>query len=191
MKHVPDNIAVGRSPTGWIITPTFFEYSANMLYKRLVQKGIKFLIALFLDGHKSQVSVEMHDFWVKKIILVVRFIAHASHIQQACDVRIYKYMKTKWRKVVLQHQQSSTEPITRIKFAPLLAAPNANAAKSATTQNAFRRSGLYPFNPENVDYFKCMPTRHKEIRLLEAPEKILSENKSVRQEASQEVVLTV
>ena len=182
MKHVPDNIAVGRSPTGWIITPTFFEYSANILYKKLVQKGIKFPIALFLDGHKSHVSMEMHDFCVEKKILVVRFIAHASHIQQACDVGIYKCVKTEWRKVVLQHQQSSTEPITRINFAPLFAAAHANAAKPTTIQNAFRRSGLFPFNPENVDYSKCMSTRHKEIRLLEAPEKILSENKSVRQE---------
>ena len=102
---------------------------------------------------------------------------------------IYKCVKTEWRKVELQHQQSSTEPITRINFAPLFAAAHANAAKPRTIQNAFRRSGLFPFNPENVDYSKCMSTRHEEIRLLEATEKILLENKSVRQEASQEVVL--
>ena len=104
---------------------------------------------------------------------VVRFVAHASHIQQACEVGIYKCVKTERRKVVLQHQQSSTEPIIRIKFAPLFAAAHANVAKPATIQNAFRRSRLYPFNSENVDYSKYMSTRHKEICLLEAPEKIL------------------
>ena len=31
-------------------------------------------------------------------------------------------------------------------------------------KNAFRCCGLYPFNPNKVDYSKCISNRHKEIR---------------------------
>ena len=91
--------------------------------------------------------------WKKKF--VARFVAHASHIQQACDVKIYKCVKTEWRKVVLQHQQSSTEPITRIIFAPFFPAAHANVAKPASLQLCKMLSDALDFTlsiPENVDY---------------------------------------
>ena len=37
-------------------------------------------------------------------------------------------------------------------------------AANEVIKNAFECCGLYPFNPNRVDYSKCMSNRHKEIR---------------------------
>lgn len=39
---------------------------------------------LFLDGHKSHVSLELHDFCMDKQKHMYCFIPHASHIMQPC-----------------------------------------------------------------------------------------------------------
>lgn len=181
MEKVPNTIAVGRSPTGWMISATFYEYMANIFYKRLVERDIKFPVILFLDGHKSHISMELHEFCVEKKILLVCLPPNATHIIQPCDVGIFRPLKIEWRKVVQQHQQSTTKPITKINFAPLFASAYEQAMKTEIVQNAFKCCGLYPLNPNNVNYSKCISTRRKELFNLESPDSIAlnSVNKSI------------
>ena len=46
--------------------------------------------------------------------------------------------------------------LTKVTFAPLLAETLKNSNLSKAIQNGFRTCGLYPFNPEAVDYTKCV-----------------------------------
>lgn len=119
MDAVPDDIAVGRSPTGWMISATFFEYMANFYYKRLVEKNMEFPVLMLLVGHKFHISMELHDFCVEKKIYLVCLPPNATHILQPCDVSIFRPLKMEWKKVVLHYQQESTKSITRSNFASL------------------------------------------------------------------------
>jgi len=68
------NYVIGHSDSGWMVLPEFFEYIANFLYYNLVQRQIKFPVLLFLDGHKSHLSLEISEYCVKKEIHI--FVYH-------------------------------------------------------------------------------------------------------------------
>lgn len=66
-KRLPKNIALKAPPTwriwvaknGWMTGKHFFEYVANICYERLINNGIVFPILLFVDGHKSHLSLNL------------------------------------------------------------------------------------------------------------------------------------
>ena len=172
MEKVPDNVAVGPSPSGWMIIGTFYEYIADIFYKRLVERKVSFPVLLFMDGHKTQINLELHEFCVQKKILLVCLPPNATHIMQPCDVGIFRSLKVEWRKVVLHHQQVSTHSITKLNFAPLFYEAYSKALKSDTVKNGFKACGLYPLNPNNIDFTKCISTRRQSLKHLDAPDVI-------------------
>ncbi|XP_043478744.1 tigger transposable element-derived protein 1-like [Leptopilina heterotoma] len=163
MDTMPDNCAAGRSPTGWMISATFYEFIADIFYKKIMERQIQFPILIVLDGHKSHLSLELHEFCVKHQIILVCLPPNATHILQPCDVGIFRPLKLEWKKVVLKLQQDSTKSITKSNFAPLFNEAFLKATKVETIKKSFEVCGLYPFNADKVDYSKCISTRRKEI----------------------------
>lgn len=66
-----------------------------------------------------------------------------------------------------EHKQSSNTHITRHNFSLLFKKAFDNACKVTTITNGFKICGLFPLNPDAVDYTKCISTRRKEIFGLE------------------------
>lgn len=149
---VPEDFAIGRSDSGWITSATFFEYIANVFYKRLVEKRIQFPILLLFDGHKSHINLQLHEFCVEKQIILFCLPPNATHIIQPCDVGIFKPLKDSWKKIVRSHISSTTAYITKLNFAQLFENAFKSSMKSDTIKNAFLACGLYPFNPDRIDY---------------------------------------
>ncbi|XP_033220991.1 uncharacterized protein LOC117175391 [Belonocnema kinseyi] len=148
MQGVPENFAVGRSPSSWMISATFYEYIADVFYQRLVRKQEEFPVLLVFDGHKSHINLELHEFCVEKRILLICLPPNATHILQPCNVGIFRPLNVEWRKVVRNHQARSIQSITKVNFAPLFHEAFNKASKVETIQNAFATCGLFPFNPD-------------------------------------------
>lgn len=74
MESIPDGVAVGKSDSGWMISATFFEYVANVFYPKLVKKNINFPVLVLLDGHKSHINLELHDFCNEKKNFIILLI---------------------------------------------------------------------------------------------------------------------
>lgn len=164
IESIPDGVAAGKSDSGWMISPTFFEYIANVFYPKLVEKNISFPVLVLFDGHKSHINLELHDFCNEKKILLFCLLPNATHILQPCDVGIFRPLKTEWKRVVQKHMQASRKPITKVNFASIFHKAYLSALKPQTIKNSFETCGLYPFNPNKVDYSKCMSTRHKQVQ---------------------------
>lgn len=160
---VPKEWAVGRSESGWMTSATFFEYVANIFYPWLLQKGIKFPVIFFIDGHKSHYNLELYEFCVEKQIILYCLYPNSTHILQPCDVSIFRPLKNEWKSVCRIHKQRTSTPITRHNFSLLFKEAFDKACKPDTIKNGFKRCGLYPLNPEEVDYSKCISTRRNEI----------------------------
>lgn len=58
-QTIPDEWGFGRSDSGWMVSSTFYEYVANIMWPWLLHNGIKCPVILFLDGHKSHLSLEL------------------------------------------------------------------------------------------------------------------------------------
>lgn len=62
-------------------------------------------------------------------------------------------------------QQRTTKPVTKANFAPLFQAALTDITEK-TVKNGFETCVLYPFNPDTVDYTKCISTRREQNREL-------------------------
>uniref|UniRef100_A0ABD2WNU5 DDE-1 domain-containing protein n=1 Tax=Trichogramma kaykai TaxID=54128 RepID=A0ABD2WNU5_9HYME len=161
---VPDEFVIGHSPSGWMTMDLYYKYIVNGFHKELVNRGIQFPVLLLFDGHSSHMSLALHDFCVEKKIILYCLYPNATHIMQPCDVGIFRPLKKCWKEQVSLHAQSSNKPISKVNFAPIFKLVHEKSCDPEVIKNAFKCCGLFPRNPDIIDYSKCMSNRHKIIR---------------------------
>lgn len=61
-KTVPNGWAIGRSDKGWMTGECFFEYVANTFYPWLVRNEVPLPVILYVDGHKSHLTLPLSEF---------------------------------------------------------------------------------------------------------------------------------
>lgn len=162
VHNFPDSWHIGRSDSGWMVSETFLSYIV-LFYEWLVQNNTKIPVLLFLDGHKSHINEKMFNFCSEKKIFLYCLHPNATHIIQPCDVGIFGPLKKSWKKVARKHKQKTTAPITKQSFAGKFKEAYDKSIKAETIQKAFRTCGLFPIDPNAVDYSKCINTRRQEI----------------------------
>lgn len=69
-----------------------------------------------------------------------------------------------WQKHVAECSQVSNKPITKVNFAQIFNAAYIEACDPEVIKKFFECYGLYPFNPDKVDYSKCISYRRKLIK---------------------------
>lgn len=161
---VPEDWAIGRSDSGYMIHETFYEYIVNVFYPWCQRNDVQFPVIFFLDGHKSHISSELREFCIDHDIILYCLPPNATHIMQPCDVSVFSPLKTHWKMVVREHRRDSQKAITKLNFAPLFKkAFDRLSLSPSVIQNGFRVCGLYPFDPNAVDYTKCISTRRASL----------------------------
>lgn len=164
-QSVPDTWGIGRSDSGWMVSATFFEYIANIMYPWLVNNNVEFPVILYLDGHKSHLSLELSEFCSEKKIILYCLPPNATHILQPCDVSIFKPLKSYWKDVIKTHNLTSQSPITKNNFGNIFKKAF-DKVKPESIINGFKTCGIFPFNPDIVDYSKCIPNRQAEVNSM-------------------------
>nr|CAI5863558.1 unnamed protein product [Callosobruchus analis] len=97
-NSVPDDWAIGRSDSGWMVSSTFYEFIANVFHPWIIENHIKLPVLLFLDGHKSHINMELSKFCSEKGILLYCLLPSATHILQPCDVPSLNPLKINGRR---------------------------------------------------------------------------------------------
>lgn len=169
-KRIPEKISVtvnpdwgiGRSDNGWMTSETFFDYVKNIFHPFLVQNNIQFPVILFLDGHKSHLTYDLSILCNELNIEIIALYPNATRILQPCDVAVFRPIKIGWKKAVREfYEQNPGQVLNKVTFAPLLEKVVNNNIKAETLINGFRACGLFPFNPDAVDYTKCLGKENK------------------------------
>lgn len=83
------------------------RYIANIVYPWLVQDKIEFHVILYVDGHKSHLSLELSQFRYDKQIHLYCLLPNSTHILQPCDVSIFKSLKSNRKEVTKAHNLNS------------------------------------------------------------------------------------
>ncbi|KAH0808864.1 hypothetical protein GEV33_013927 [Tenebrio molitor] len=174
VDSIPSGWFLGRSESGWMRSDTFYEYIANGLNKWLDENKVTRPILLLVDGHKSHLSVELSQFSHERGIILYALPPNTTHIMQPADVSVFKPLKTNWKKTVRQWQ-AKPENVLQDESLP------------QTIQNGFRKCGLFPFNPEAVDYSKCIQNR---LERLNHQDNIQKSDVTAQQFETTETVLT-
>jgi hypothetical protein len=155
---VPKGWGAGKSKSGWMTSESFFEYITNIFYPWLVSENVEFPVILYLDGHKSHVTLPLTDFCRQKQIVVISLLPNSTHILQPLDVGLFKSLKSKWKHEDKHFKiKNNYKNLTKDAVAPVLD----NSLKSISNietifKNSFKACGLFPFNADNIDYSKLL-----------------------------------
>ncbi|KAJ8926264.1 hypothetical protein NQ314_021385 [Rhamnusium bicolor] len=160
VESVPENWALGRSDSGWMNSEVFYEYIGNHLIPYLKSENIIRPVILFVDGHGSHLTQQVSQLCDNHGIVLVSLFPNTTHIMQPADVAVLTPQKSGWVSAVRDWKfQNFPKDVTRYTFGCILRPVFDQYATTKTIQNGFRKSGLYPFNKNNIDYTKCIPNR--------------------------------
>lgn len=150
---------LGISQSGWMRSETFYDYIVNGVHKWVEAEQIKRPVLLFVDGHKSHLTMEISQFCYNNEIILYALPPNTTHMMQPADVSVFKPLKTEWKKTVREWQGLSENVnylVTKATFCPILERVFDNISLVDAIKNGFKRCGLYPFDPNSVDYSKCV-----------------------------------
>ncbi|XP_062553990.1 uncharacterized protein LOC134219279 [Armigeres subalbatus] len=150
----PDGWSIGKNVSGWMTQETFSEYLKNVFHPWLLLSKIALPVIVFVDGHKSHVSLQTTEFCRENQIVLVCLFPNSTHVLQPLDVTFFRGLKVKWNKRLIDWRtHRAGDPLRRHEFAPLLKrAVDDMVDKSSTLANGFRKCGLFPWNPDAVNY---------------------------------------
>jgi hypothetical protein len=93
-------------------------------------------------------------------IHLLGFPPHTTHILQPLDVGIFGPIKSKFHSLCVTAGMCNTKAtLNKLRFPVVWKNAISQAATKAVVSAAFRRSGLYPFDPTAVDQSKLSKNR--------------------------------
>lgn len=157
ISKLPKGWGIGATDSGWMTAESFYEYITNVFHPWLKKKEIELPVILFVDGHVSHVSLSVAEFCKENSIILIALLPNATHLLQPMDVSVFSPLKRQWINFVHDWRvKNNYERLKREDFAPLLKECLDNSLKTNTVPNGFRKTGLYPFNPDEIEYSKLV-----------------------------------
>ena len=173
------------SDSGWSNSDIFRGYVENHLLKYLPARNAKNPVLLLYDGHKSHVNLGIIEWAKQEHVVLFVLPAHTSHVLQPLDVgcfgpfeRIFNSMSHKFMR------ENCGQSITRYNICSIGCQAYVKALSPDNLQSSFRRSGIYPFDPNAVhpSHFKpaqvleqeesCCPGTEAEVSQVKVPNKV-------------------
>jgi hypothetical protein len=159
VENMPPTWILGKSDKGWMTADAFFEYISNDFNKWIIQEKIPKPVIVFIDGHKSHMSLPLSQFCDANGIVLYALPPNTTHMLQPADVSVFKPLKQEWRTTVrkwLNQPENVNSSVTKLNFCTLFEETLQGTDTTNQIKNGFRKCGLFPLNPENVDYAKCV-----------------------------------
>lgn len=157
VDSIPDGIEWQKSESGWMTAEIFEYYVEKIFYVNLIKNNIQFPVIYFVDGHRTHMTYSLSKLCDRLQIITICLYPNSTRILQPADVAVFKPLKTGWSREVLNWRRKNVDKnFTRLHFAPLLKKTVDKYVKKEVIINGFKASELYPFNPEAIDFTKCL-----------------------------------
>jgi DDE superfamily endonuclease len=105
---------------------------------------------LILDGHGSHSTPEFQTFCEEKKIIVLYMPPHTSHLLQPLDVGCFSPLKTAYGRLVADLARRQIFHVDKPDFLAMYHQARASIFSEKTIKNAFKATGIVPFDPEYV-----------------------------------------
>lgn len=153
-ENCPTGWGLGVSESGWMTSETFFEYMTNIFYPWLIQNNVVFPVIIYFDGHSSHMTVPLVSFCRERNIELIALYPHSTHIIQPLDIAFFHPFKEAWKVNLTQwFDKNNIKKLSKEHFAPVLEITlNSMKEEKHIIKNGFKSAGLWPFNPDIVNY---------------------------------------
>lgn len=154
-SSLPPGWSVGTSDSGWMNSETFYEYFANVFIPFVKKKHNNESVIVFFDGHQSHLSEQVSTLADENHVQLICLPASTTHFMQPLDVSYFRPLKVYWRKEKDQYEFEQKRSILKYEVPKMLQIIFDKYNLNNAAKNGFRKCGLFPFDPNNVDYSKC------------------------------------
>jgi hypothetical protein len=113
---------------------------------------------LIVDGHGSHVTLEFCEYALAHDIVLFCLPAHSTHLLQPLDVGLFSPLQHYYGKAVDDHMRLTRTGIVKGTFLSFYNQARKQAYTPFNIKAAFRKTGIYPFNPDAV-LTKVLPPR--------------------------------
>ncbi|KAK9752183.1 DDE superfamily endonuclease [Popillia japonica] len=104
-----------------------------------------------MDSHASHVSPETLKLAANNDIHIVTFPAHRTHITQPLDGRVYKSLKSNWKRGLDNFMRNNPrEKPSRVDFNRLLKPVWHGTFQPLTIIHSFEKTGIFPINTKAI-----------------------------------------
>ena len=132
--------------------------SANFLswFTKLFLPAVSYLtetaaVLLFLDGHHSQISLELIRRAHGSDVLFLSLPTNTTHLLQPLDVGVFGPMKSAWRAILKRYKlETKGQRVGKEDFPGLIAKLWDTSFTPQQCKGDFRGAGLIPFSCEHV-----------------------------------------
>lgn len=163
-EMAPPDFAFGCSDSGWMTSELFYGYIAYIFEPWLTSKKIKRPILLFIDGHRSHLTLHLSKFCSEHEIVLIALHPNATHIIQPLDVSFFRTLKSNWQKRNKSIcDTSGSIGIQKYQFAGILKKTLDSMDCKKLLENGFRKCGLQPFDVNKIDFSKVFDKNRSAI----------------------------
>ncbi|XP_053385176.1 uncharacterized protein LOC128550335 [Mercenaria mercenaria] len=145
--------------SGWSNSTVFRRYIEHHLIKYLPERSVEDPVLVLYDGHKSHINLNLID-WAKTQNLILFILpAHTSHVLQPLDVGCFGPFERVYSAVCHKFMREHCgQSITRYNVCSLGCSAYSKALSAGNLQASFRKTGIYPYNPNAVDPSNFKPS---------------------------------
>jgi hypothetical protein len=120
---------------------------------------------LIIDGHNSHTTLRFLEYAESHNIIVICLPPHTTHRLQPCDVGVFGPLSKAWKKEV-ENCYLQWITVSRYNLVEVYARARVASFKCDTIQAAFRKSGIWPPNPDAIPAEAYGPSRATSTRVL-------------------------
>lgn len=137
------------------------------LNKWLEDHNITKPVLVFVDGHKSHLTMTLSQYCFNNDIILYALPPNTTHLMQPADVSVFRPLKSEWKNTIhdwASQPENVNTVLTMATFCPLLNKVLGKETLKDAIKNGFRKCGLYPFDPNAVDYTKCVQNNLERLK---------------------------
>ena len=155
IPQLPDGALPGSkiymTESGWSNGEVFKDFLVNLFLPSLPRRADGEFVMLLYDGHASHLSVPIIEFVQANQVVLFVLPAHTSHVLQPLDVVCFSATKSCYHSKCARSMQNNPGQVTtRFDVARLSSPAYLWALKVENLRSAFKKSGIYPFDPTAV-----------------------------------------
>jgi hypothetical protein len=119
---------------------------------------------LLVDSHNSHYTQEFLVYAVEHRIHVLCYPAHGTHIYQGLDVVIFAVLKLYWTEAKAKWEREKGVKMDKTNFLEIYGTAHLRALTPESICMAFRKTGVFPFDPTVVTKEMMAPSLETSIR---------------------------
>ncbi|XP_060577849.1 uncharacterized protein LOC132734964, partial [Ruditapes philippinarum] len=152
---IPDSWLFAFSESGYMDGDLFYQWFEKIF---LIHCCKQRPVLLIMDNHDSHITLKVIEKAIENDVILMGLPAHTTHFLQPLDVKIIGPLKGRFSSIASRLGFVSQRlTIGKSKF-PVVLKYSVDQTTPASIQNAFRETGIQPFNPDAIDKSQLVPS---------------------------------